>query len=205
MWVVKIGGSLASSPELSSWLAAVAGPAKLPLVVVPGGGHFADAVRRAQHLHGFDDVAAHRMALLAMEQFGLMLCALDSRLVPAASPEAIADAHRRGGVPVWMAAAMAADRPEIAASWDVTSDSLSVWLAAALGADTLLLVKSAEPPRAAKPISAEQLARLGLVDAAFPAMLRGRPVTVRILGPRDREALIRGLAEGVPPGVAVAP
>jgi len=83
--------------------------------------------------------------------------------------------------------------------------ALSVWLAAALGADTLLLVKSAEPPRAAKPISAEKLARLGLVDAAFPAMLRGRPVTVRILGPRDREALIRGLAEGVPPGVAVAP
>jgi len=202
MWVVKIGGSLAASSELSAWLAALAGPRKVPLVVVPGGGPFADAVRRAQRRHGFDDRTAHLMALLATEQFGLMLCALGPGLVPAATLEAIRAAQGRGEVPVWMAAAMTADRPEIAASWDVTSDTLAAWLAGQMRAEALLLVKSAPPPQG--PLSADGLAAAGLVDAAFPRMARGTGFAVRLLGPGDRDALVQGLAAGALPGVALA-
>jgi dihydroneopterin aldolase len=203
MWVVKIGGSLAASPELPAWLAAVCGPARVRVVVAPGGGPFANAVRQAQALQGFDDAAAHRMAVLATEQFGLMLCALNPRLVPAPTPEAILEAHRQGHVPVWMASAMTLDRPEIPESWDVTSDSLSAWLADRLRAEALILVKSATPP--AETLSAQALARSGFVDAAFPGMVRGRSLAVRIVGPDDRQALIAGLKDGVVPGTAVAP
>ena len=64
--VIKLGGSHAFAPQLKDWIGAVAAQAGR-IVLVPGGGPFADAVRDAQARMGFDDGAAHRMALLAME------------------------------------------------------------------------------------------------------------------------------------------
>ncbi|MGB8274655.1 MAG: hypothetical protein WCF16_05220, partial [Alphaproteobacteria bacterium] len=135
--VVKLGGSLAESGALRPWLQALSSLRGAGLVIVPGGGPFADAVRRAQRLHGFSDEAAHRMALAAMEQFGLMLCDLAPALVPAATRQAIALAVARGDIPVWMPSRMLGKRADVRASWDVTSDSLAAWLASALEAHSL--------------------------------------------------------------------
>ena len=58
--VVKLGGSQASSAHLNDWLDAVAlGAGRM--VVVPGGGPFAAAVRAPQPAMGFHDPPAHRM------------------------------------------------------------------------------------------------------------------------------------------------
>src|SRR5437763_974004 len=73
--VIKLGGSHAFAPHLAHWLDAI-GHCAGRIVVVPGGGPFADAVRDAQPRMGFDDSAAHRMALLAMEQYGCALASL---------------------------------------------------------------------------------------------------------------------------------
>ena len=56
--VVKVGGSYAFSSALKSWIDAVAACAGR-VVVVPGGGPFAETVRVAQPKMGFDDRAAH--------------------------------------------------------------------------------------------------------------------------------------------------
>src|SRR5262245_40517652 len=79
--VVKLGGSFAFSPHLSEWLDAIAAGAG-HVVLVPGGGPFADTVREAQPRMGFDDWAAHHMALLAMEQYAFALLSLDARPEP---------------------------------------------------------------------------------------------------------------------------
>lgn len=171
MWIVKIGGSLAFAPELRDWLAVLESGAGTPVVVVPGGATFADEVRLAQTLRGFDDRIAHRMAVLATEQYGLMLCGLAAHLVPAATPEEIAGAQAAGQVPVWMADAMTRGADDIPETWDVSADSLAAWLARKLGADTLVLVKASAPPRTAA--RAGDLAAAGYVDAAFPGMARG--------------------------------
>src|SRR5215475_173073 len=89
--VIKLGGSFAFSPDLRDWIAAItrcAGRA----VIVPGGGPFADAVRAAQPQVGFDDRAAHRMGLLAMEQYGCAIKSLHEGLSLAGSLDSI----RRG-------------------------------------------------------------------------------------------------------------
>src|SRR6266700_479583 len=99
--VVKLGGSCASSLDLRRWTAAVVGCAG-EVVVVPGGGSFADAVRAAQPAIGFDDAAAHHMALLAMEQFGRALASLDSRLSLADSTAALRRRLRENQVAVWL-------------------------------------------------------------------------------------------------------
>lgn len=166
-WVIKIGGSLSDWHRLGTWLDLIARPGHLhPLVIVPGGGPFADAVRDAQDNWRFDDRLAHRMALLAMEQFGLMLHGICPTLQTAATHERLRSLIRARMPAVWLPSAMVLDHPEIAESWEVTSDSLAAWLAVELDAAALVLVKSGSCPCSATDAAA--LARDGLVDAAFP-------------------------------------
>ena len=182
--VIKLGGSHAFAPHLKGWIEAIALRAGR-IVLVPGGGPFADAVREAQARMGFDDGAAHRMALLAMEQYGCALASGRKEFVPAESQAAIGRALAVKQVPVWLPTRMvlAAD---IAASWEVTSDSLAAWLAARLGARRLLLVKHADASISAARV--RDLVTRGVVDPAFPRFLQA-DTPAFMLGPHDHAAL----------------
>ena len=68
MRVVKIGGSLIDYAHV-----VMTELNKHSVLIVPGGGVFADVVRNAQKKHGFSDETAHKMAVLAMEQYGHFL------------------------------------------------------------------------------------------------------------------------------------
>jgi len=179
--VVKLGGSQACSPHLRDWLAAIARGAG-GVVVVPGGGPFADAVRAAQPIMGFDDRAAHRMALLAMEQYAWALAALEPSLVPAETIVAIRRALEADQIPIWMPCRMAAAAPDLAASWDVTSDSLAAWLAGRLGARHLVLIKQVDIDG---PKRVGELCAGGVVDPALEGFLQTSGLEARILGPQD--------------------
>jgi aspartokinase-like uncharacterized kinase len=196
MWVAKVGGSLAGTAALGGWLRALRGAGAW--VVVPGGGPFADQVRRLQRRWGFGDPAAHRMAVLAMEQYGHLLCDMQPGLRPAATADEIREASAAGATPVWMPAAMVLADPRLPASWALTADSLAAWLCARLGAGGLLLVKAA--PLAGVGDGLEALAARGLVDPAFPAYARAAGVPVRLAsieGPVSPEGwLARCAAEG---------
>ena len=50
MWIVKLGGSLLGAEELTHWLELLARYSDGKIIIVPGGGIFADAVREAQKL-----------------------------------------------------------------------------------------------------------------------------------------------------------
>ena len=164
--IVKIGGSVANErSRLRALLRDLADAAPGGIVVVPGGGVFADAVREAQCRLGFDDGLAHRLALDAMSAMAQAFRALEPRLRMADDLTAIRRAWRGGAVPVWQAAALRDGHPDIQESWDVTSDSLAVWLATQLGAERCVLVKSS---MAAPEGTPARWARSGLVDAAFP-------------------------------------
>lgn len=205
MWVVKLGGSLAAAAELPAWLDVLGGGAGRRRVIVPGGGPFADEVREAQRRHPFPDSVAHRMAVLATEQYGLMLCGLAPGFRPAATPEAIRAALEAGETPVWMAARMTEGADDIPACWDATSDSLAAWLAGRLGAELLVLVKAAAPAasgREAVPLAEAQAA--GVIDAAFTRFAGAAGFAVRWLGPRDHRAMAGALAGGAWPGARVA-
>ncbi|MBI4696589.1 MAG: hypothetical protein HY749_21480 [Gammaproteobacteria bacterium] len=170
MWVLKLGGSLAHASELRAWLAACCDPG-IPIgVVVPGGGPFADAVREAQRETGFVDRIAHRMALLAMAQYGWMLHALEPRLVPASGLAAVRTELRAGRRVLWLPQADEACNAVLPQSWDLTSDSLALWLAAEIGAAGVALVKSVVPRGEAR--DAATLAAEGYVDRCFADLLR---------------------------------
>ncbi len=191
--VVKLGGSYAGSTDLKPWLEALAGCAGA-VVLVPGGGPFADAVRRAQEQMGFDDRVAHHMALTAMEQYGCALLNLGSRMTRAASAAAIRRALGQREIPLWSPSRMVLAADEIPASWDVTADSLAAWLAGKLGAARLLLVKQIRP--AGPRVRAADLVAQGLVDAKFPDFLRASGACAAVAGPADHAAAAAAIHNG---------
>ncbi|HXE26128.1 MAG TPA: hypothetical protein VN637_14680 [Roseiarcus sp.] len=199
--IVKLGGSHATGAHLKGWLAAIAAEAG-SIVVVPGGGPFAEAVRKAQAPVGYDDRAAHVMALMAMAQFGAALASLNPALKLTASRSAIRGALKEGHVPVWSPEPMAraARLPE---SWDLTSDSLAAWLAGALGASRLVLVKHGLF-RAAS-VSARDLAARAIVDPLFPHYLEASGVRAFLAGPTDSARLAEGLRRPLFPEIVTDP
>jgi aspartokinase-like uncharacterized kinase len=201
VWVIKLGGSLATAAELQPWLEAIAQTAGPPRVVVPGGGPFADAVRAAQERWRFDDRVADRMALLAMHQYGLMLTDLEPKLRPAETIDAIRAECAAGHVPVWLPYAMVAEREDVEATWEVTSDSLALWLASALGAERLILVKSAALPRELAEIGS--LVAKAILDRAFPRYAQAFAGEIFYMQRGEHAALASALARGEPAGTRV--
>jgi 5-(aminomethyl)-3-furanmethanol phosphate kinase len=198
--VVKLGGSLAFSHNLQQWIAACAACAGR-VVIVPGGGPFADTVRSAQARMQFDDQAAHRMAVLAMEQYGYALASRNALLALADTADAIRHCLARQHVPVWLPASMIFDASDIAPSWDVTSDSLAAWLSGSIGAARLFLIKSVDLASRREPC--ESLVEAGIVDKAFPRYFRKSAVRCSILGATDHSMAITAIRNGAPAGVSI--
>ena len=198
--IVKLGGSHATGPHLKDWLAAIAAEAG-SIVIAPGGGPFADAVRAAQARIGFDDRAAHAMALMAMAQFGSALESLNPALRLAASRAAILRALKEAKVPVWSPERMAraAALPE---TWDLTSDSLAAWLAGALGASRLVLVKHGRFEGAA--VDAHDLVVRGVVDPLFPSYLKESGAQAWLAGPAESARLAEGLRRPLFPEIVAS-
>ncbi len=191
--VVKIGGSLlrqAPPRPLLAHLAALA-----PVVLVPGGGALADAVRDAQPHLGLSDKAAHAMALLSMEQMAHALADLEPEFVPCRTLGQLTQPRSRAAL--WFPAQVTLATGDIAESWDVTSDSLALWLAKRLEAPRLVLLKAPGAPVPATPpadtAAFSALAAAGLVDAAFPGLAQGFKGTIVFANADDSNKLNEAL------------
>ncbi len=185
-YIIKLGGSLIGAPALADLLRALA---TARAVIVAGGGPLADTVRALQPRLGLSDAACHRMAILAMEQTALAFA--DIAGLPTAAGEAeIGRQLAEGRCVVWRPAALTFDAPDLAESWELTSDSLAAWLAARLRASRLTLVKSAP---AAPGTTPADWAAAGLVDPLFPRYAARFGGTVDLL---TLEAARTALADG---------
>lgn len=145
--VVKVGGGLlASAGHLDAVLAALADAADSSRVlIIPGGGPFADAVREVDRELKLSDDAAHWMAVLAMDQYAHLLVSRLPRAGLASDAAGIAAQLDHGRLPVLAPSRWLHDADPLPHSWDVTSDSIAAWVAGEVGARRLVLVK---PPGA---------------------------------------------------------
>jgi 5-(aminomethyl)-3-furanmethanol phosphate kinase len=182
MWVVKIGGSLSHDPSLRDWLTQLWEVGGGRVVIVPGGGDFADRVRVYQKEWAFDDLAAHNMCLLAMTQFALMMQGVLPDLVLASNEDMIRRTLRNGKVAVWMPIGLMSTTPNEMTNWDTTSDSLAAWLSTSLNAERLLVVKSCELA-ADTPLDA--LASAGVLDARFVEYVNDANYVVELFNKGD--------------------
>jgi hypothetical protein len=178
--VVKLGGSLSSH---AADIIPVLRAARRPLLVVPGGGAFADLVRQS----GADADAAHWMACAAMDQFGWTLAALGIGTTTRIA---------RPRYPCILLPYCALRRYDpLPHSWDVTSDTIAAWVAGRLGGD-LLVLKSVDGietsgkllTRIEKPVATD------VVDPGFISYVLEHRIRTFILNGTDTSGIGRWLA-----------
>jgi aspartokinase-like uncharacterized kinase len=176
--VVKVGGGVGADALRA--LCTTLGE-RPPLLVVPGGASFADAVRDADRRFGLRDATAHRMAILGMELFGWLL----SDLIPGAERCTRLDEARADRTSVILPAGLPLD--ELPASWAVTSDSIAAWVAGRVGANRLVLVKHDEA------LTSRGELRPGAVDDHLPTVLAAARFETWVVGPQRLAELLDGM------------
>ncbi|MFC0400126.1 aspartate kinase [Paraburkholderia rhizosphaerae] len=195
MWVVKIGGSLSHDPSLRDWLMQLWEVGGGRIVIVPGGGDFADRVRLYQKEWHFGDLAAHNMCLLGMTQYALMMQGVLPELVLATNEDMIRRALRNGKVAVWMPIGLLTATPNAMTNWDTTSDSLAAWLSTSLNAERLMVVKSCAVD-SDRPL--DMLVSDGVLDARFVEYVHDANYVVELFNKGDvglmRERLLNSPA-----------
>ena len=135
------GGLLAHGDELDAALATIGAGRARRLLVVPGGGPFADAVRDIDRRLRLSDDAAHWMAVLAMDQCAHLIADRLADGVLVADTRAVVTALDAGKLPVLAPFQWMREADPLPHSWDVTSDSIAAWIAGEVGARRLVLVK----------------------------------------------------------------
>jgi 5-(aminomethyl)-3-furanmethanol phosphate kinase len=160
--VLKVGGSLLEvCKDLLDYLI----EAHVNAVVVPGGGPFAQTVRR--YADRINETAAHWMAVLAMNQYGFYMAAPGATLVD----ELGALEH---GICILLPFKMLYDKDPLPHSWNATSDSVAGWVAHELNAklviatdvDGIVFSNKLVPSVAARELRAQTC-----VDAFLPQLL----------------------------------
>ena len=186
--VVKVGGSLLAEPDaLRSLCRALDRASKTwKMALVPGGGPFADEVRLQDKRLGLSAEPTHRMAILAMDQYGLLLCDLLNNAAPAATLRMAINLAGRKRLPVMLPSRFLSTLSSLRSSWDVTSDTIAASLAARLRAQRLILMtdvdglftkdpKKYSDAKLIPSISLEELSRTSTrtcVDKELPSQLR---------------------------------
>ncbi len=177
--VCKIGGSLGKPEVLRPLLKTLeAVRAEHRIVVVPGGGAFADAVRTETATFQLGETASHWMAILAMDQYGYLLADLGQATRTVRTPAQIEEALQDGAVPILLPSTLLLAADPLPHSWEVTSDTIAAHLAVSFGGELLVLLKDVDGVLTADPrkdpdavliprLSLSRLAGYACVDAAF--------------------------------------
>jgi len=178
-WAIKIGGSMYGSQYLVEWLQAISDRSTKKIIIVPGGGPFADQVRQADEKYNLDQVRTHNMAIMAMQQYGTLLASLCPTVVTADTRNKIQLAWQNSKAVVWEPYNMLRDECELEKSWDVTSDSITIWLASKLGLKNVILVKSSKSILEHKDI--DELTKSNCLDPGFKELVNQAGITLHIL------------------------
>jgi aspartokinase-like uncharacterized kinase len=188
--VVKVGGSLYDLPDLAArlrrWLAR-----QRRVLLIPGGGALADAVRDLDRRHRLGDLAAHWIALHALSVAAHFLATLLSRSTVVTRIDSL-DLHWEQKTlpildPFSFAHADEASPRRLPCSWDVTSDAIAARAAVVTVARRLVLLKSTTPPAG---LDWRALGEQGYVDRHFVEVLATAegPIDVQVLNFRDGQA-----------------
>jgi aspartokinase-like uncharacterized kinase len=205
--VIKVGGSLIrEAPELVDRLVTEFGSGshgavpdwqasdKTPfsILIVPGGGIFADAVRRADEMFGLGDDASHWMAILGMEQYA---CYLQDKS-HATGTDSVKELPQ--GVSILFPYRLLKAEDPLPHSWDVTSDTIAAWVARQTGAR---FIKATDVDgifregKLRREIFTSDLAETfeSCIDPALPAFLQKNRMECVVINGKFPERVIRAV------------
>ncbi|MCP8304979.1 MAG: delta 1-pyrroline-5-carboxylate synthetase [archaeon] len=207
--VIKIGGSLAedrsSLVRLCQKLVFLS--KKHEVTIVPGGGGFADTVRYFYDKFRLSDDIAHKMAILAMDQYGLLLKDIMGEAILAYDLDDALQYKR--GLSIILPSKIMFSLDPLEHSWNVTSDSISAFIASSLKAEKLILAKdvdgifTSDPMKDSKAkifkrISAKNLLKENMkscIDGFLPRILIEKQLTCYVVSGKHPER-IESVLEG---------
>jgi len=178
-WVIKIGGSLYNSKYLTQWLHTISKVADRKILIVPGGGPFADQVRHADEKFNLCPDHSHNMAVMAMQQYGHLFASLCPEFVLAGSKEKLDKAWKDKKIAIWEPYELVRDQCTLAKSWQVTSDSLAVWVSNLFEIGNVLLVKSSK--QVLEITSLDKLKEKECIDATVQSLLEQYQINLQII------------------------
>ncbi|MEM7823494.1 MAG: hypothetical protein QW633_02480 [Candidatus Aenigmatarchaeota archaeon] len=143
--VIKIGGSLEKkfydetfSEKFCKVIKSLDN--RYRILVVPGGGSFADFIRDIDKKIILSSRVSDRMAIISMDLYGLFL----SHIFKIKTTYSLTKALKRRLVIFLPSHFIFKTNPPLKRSWDVTSDSISAFLAKKINAERLILVKDVD-------------------------------------------------------------
>lgn len=177
-WVVKLGGSL--FPDYAIRLCnSLAGK---DVLLICGGGEFANKIREYDKRVKFSGTASHKTAILCMDMLGILLA---DKVDHAEAVYSLEDAKKvlgRGNIPILLPYKLFQYLDPLEHSWKVTSDSIAVYISWLLKSKILIVTNvdgiysihpSVDGAKLIKNISAKKLLTFGetSVDENLPELL----------------------------------
>ncbi|MBW9223031.1 hypothetical protein KKP90_00305 [Methanothermococcus sp. SCGC AD-155-E23] len=197
--LIKIGGSLAQDVKpLLNTLKSISGKDNR-IVVVPGGGMFAEAVRDLDREARLSNRASHRMALMAMDMMGVYL----SDVSHIRTVDTLYDAKAallQGGIVVLLPSNVILSTDELPHSWEVTSDSIALYIAKLLKLKRVIIATDVDGIYDRYPggkllntISAKSLRGFTSVDSYLPKLSMRYGIECIVVNGRYPERVVNAL------------
>ncbi len=177
-WVVKLGGSLFHEDAVKFCKSLVG----KNVLIICGGGEFANKIREYDAEIGFSDSASHKTAILCMDILGMLVV---DKVDGAEAVYSLEDAKKvlnDGKLPILLPSKLFEYLDPLEHSWNVTSDSIAVYISWLLKTKILIVTNvdgiytddpSLDGAELIQNISAKKLLTFGetSVDENLPELL----------------------------------
>ncbi|MFX1260348.1 MAG: hypothetical protein ACFFAN_21060 [Promethearchaeota archaeon] len=142
--IVKIGGKILENSEdlkatLTQFKELLSQKRIQKIIIIPGGGSYANFVRKLDLKLNVEDDLVHWMAILAMDQNGIFLSQQYKEIDCIKNIDDLKNSNC--DISVFLPYEFLSQNDELPHSWDVTSDSIALYIASQLGIDECLLIK----------------------------------------------------------------
>lgn len=135
--VVKIGGSL--FPEYTEKLCDLLVKSKEKIVLVNGGGDFANLLREYDEKYNYSEDANHWSAIKCMDIIGELIADKNKNIETVNDIDLIDEIHDRNNTPLLLCYDILKHDDSLKHSWNITSDSIACWIAYKINAKLLIL------------------------------------------------------------------
>lgn len=140
--LIKIGGSLAKTPKILIKLCKEIEifEKEHKLVLVPGGSKFAEVAREMDSKFKLSNETSHKIAILGMDQFGLILNDLIQNSKIIYQPDEYEKVLNLKKIPIFLPSKFFFEIDPLENTWKVTSDSIALYLAKQLRIKRVIII-----------------------------------------------------------------
>ncbi len=194
MYVVKVGGSLIN--HIKSVMSVLK---EYDVLIVPGGGIFADTVRDAHNKYNISQKAAHVMAIAAMDQYGRLLA--DVAEIPTVD-SLTTNTHTPANTPaIFLPYKYLLKNDPFKPSWDITSDTISCHIGHESRAEKFVILTDVKGivknGKLLKEIDAKKIRDETCVDRELPLYLKKYKMNCMITDGRSQNKIRETLEKGL--------